>query len=123
MRGVSAPTPTSAVVVGRYGGTVGVLAGILRGEGVDVTGTAALDTGGRADIDRVLAASAASVVVVTLVPGDAALDMVLSAVPPDQVVAVTWHPADERPGLPVQVRVVAAGRIHADLTAAVRAQS
>lgn len=119
---VVSPSPTPVVVVGRYGGTVGVLADILTGAGIAVGATASLDGGGPVAVRHALADGAASVVVVTVAPADAALDLVLAVVAADRVVGVTWHPADERPPVPDAVTVVAAGGIHRDLAAAVRAR-
>jgi hypothetical protein len=101
-------------VVGRYGGVVGVLAELIRGAGTPVAAAAALDADGR---DAVLAAvAAADVVVCTTGPGD---PTAAAAVTAPAVVAVTWHPPDERPPLPPRAVVVPAGRIRADLGGAV----
>lgn len=120
------PDPcVAAVVLGCYTGTVGVLADVLRAGGVAVRTTAALDAAGGEEPRGVLRAAAAlaggdAVVVVTLGPGDPTLEVALAAVLPSRVVAVTWHPPDERPPLPAAVRTVEAGRIIATLAQVVR---
>lgn len=103
--------PTTAVVVGRYAGTVDVLAQVLRASGVAVRAAAGIDVDGPAAIGSVLRAHPDAVVVLTLAPDDPTRELVAGR---DRVVAVTWHPADERPDLP-GARVVESGRIHADL--------
>ena len=122
IRPVSVPAAPVAVVVGRYGGIVGVLADILEGGGVRVAGTAALDRGGAEEVRRLLDGRGGGVVVVSAAPSDATLSLAVEVVAPARLVAVTWHPPDERPALPEGVAVVAAGRIHRDLADAVRAR-
>jgi hypothetical protein len=103
--------------VGRYAGVVGVLAAWLAEDGVAVAGTAAVDAGD--DVGGCLAGAGSAVV--TAAPGDPTAEVALAVLAPQRVVAVTWHPADERAGLPAGTRVVEAGRIRADLAAAVQA--
>ncbi|CAN5160125.1 hypothetical protein BH23ACT9_BH23ACT9_28010 [soil metagenome] len=115
------PNPHRApvLVLGRYAGTVGVIADLLTAAGVAVHGSGALDTDGADALAGLLVATADAVAVVTIAPSDPVLPLVLERILPDRVVAVTWHPVDERPDLPEGVTVVAAGRIHADLPTAI----
>lgn len=105
----------ASVVIGRYAGAVGVLAEVLVAAGVAVEAVAGVDAVGVAAVAAVVAAHPDAVVVLTLSPDDPTRDLLGAR---DRLVAVTWHPADERPDLP-GARVVQAGQIRTDLPAAV----
>ncbi|MGI9018731.1 MAG: hypothetical protein ACR2HR_16770 [Euzebya sp.] len=112
--------PPQVLIVGRYRGVLQVLAQMLgptlRAEVVS------LDEEGSQQLGRVVARAAATdrTVIVTTSPGDPSIDLVLARIAPARIIAVVWHPPDQRPALPAQVRIVAAGRIADTLAAAVR---
>ncbi len=112
-------------MVARYGGTVELLAGLLRSADVLVCRTAAFDRDEEVVVARILRAAVdeQQAVVTVLSPADPTLDRLraLSSDPPP-VVAVTWHPRDEWPACASLVaRAVPAGQISRDLASAVRA--
>ena len=91
------PAGLRARVVGPYRGVNEVLASLLTAAGVGIT---------------------------TAEPGPAAVTVAVVTPqhppPPDvALVVVAWHPDDELPALPDDALVVRAGRVRADLTAAV----
>ena len=112
-----APRQPTAVVIGRYAGAVGVLAEVLAAAGVVVEAAAGVDAVGLAAVAALVTANPDAVVVLTLSPDDPTRDLAVGR----RAVAVTWHPADERPDLP-GARVVPAGQIRSGLAAAVRSR-
>ena len=95
----------AVAVMGRYLGVVGVLADVLRGAGLDVVVTWAADdpAGPPRPTTANLADPGGIVVVVTVAPGDPTLQDLRTDGLTGPVVAVTWHPPEERGAVPKQV--------------------
>ncbi len=119
------PSNRRVLIVSRYAGTADVLADLIRGDppaGTDIQ-TGAVDRDGLASVQKRIADAGthpSTVVVVTAAPGDPTLTLVTALIPGHRVVAVTWHPDDERPPVPPGATVVLAGAIVATLAQTVR---
>lgn len=107
-----------AAVIGRYGGVVEVLAGWLVADGIEVTLTWAADTDTDTPVPTLLDLGD-TVVVVTLGPGEDALEELRATGWDRTVVGVTWHADDERGEIPGPVRLVRAGAVREGLAPAV----
>ena len=114
-------------MVARYAGAVDVLAELLRAGGHRVDHAAAIDRDGATRVEEVirLAVATRACIVSVVSPADPTLAL-LGRLAEDGtvVVAVSWHPPDERPDTrALGAHIVPAGRIRLDLAATVTSVS
>ena len=111
----------AVAVMGRYLGVVGVLADVLRGAGLDVVVTWAADdpAGPPRPTTANLADPGGIVVVVTVAPGDPTLQDLRTDGLTGPVVAVTWHPPEERGAVPGPAVLLGPGEVLTGLADAV----